>query len=206
VLADRRVESLRLRRLAPSVLVSPLTPERVAERLREVGYAPAAESPDGALLLRRPDAGRAPSRPRPLRRRPELAAPAASVVSVAVKAIRGGDRAVTSSRGMVVGGAISDVVPHSASSETLAVLQDAVTAGRAVWIGYLNAQGQASNRIIEPQRLAGGYLTAFDYRRDEPRTFAVHRITGVAELTDGELAASDTNDRADEPTPGTMVQ
>jgi hypothetical protein len=201
VLADRRVESLRLRRLAPSVLVSPLAPERVAERLREVGYAPAAESPDGALLLRRPDAGRAPARPRPLRRRPELAAPAASVVSVAVKAIRGGDRAVTSSRGLVVGGAISDVVPHSASSETLAVLQDAVRAGRAVWIGYLNAQGQASNRIIEPQRLSGGYLTAFDYRRDEPRTFAVHRITGVAELTDGEIVAN-----ADESTPGTMAQ
>jgi hypothetical protein len=203
VLADRRVESLRLRRLAPSVLISPLAPERVAERLREVGYAPAAESPDGALLLRRPDAGRAPARPRPLRRRPELAAPAASVVSVAVKAIRGGDRAVTSSRGMVVGGSASDVVPHSASSETLAVLQDALTAGRAVWIGYLNAQGQASNRIIEPQRLGGGYLTAFDYRRDEPRTFAVHRITGVAELTDAEALVD--ND-ADESTPGTMVQ
>jgi hypothetical protein len=202
VLADRRVESLRLRRLAPSVLVSPLAPERVAERLREVGYAPAAESPDGALLLRRPDAGRAPARPRPLRRRPELAAPAASVVSVAVKAIRGGDRAVTSSRGMVVGGAISDVVPHSASTETLAVLQDAVRAGRAVWIGYLNAQGQASNRIIEPQRLAGGYLTAFDYRRDEPRTFAVHRITGVAELTDAEVLV----DSDDQSTPGTMVK
>ncbi|HEY5454663.1 MAG TPA: helicase C-terminal domain-containing protein [Acidothermaceae bacterium] len=207
VLADRRVESLRLRRLAPSVLVSPLAPERVAERLRELGYAPAAESPDGALLLRRPDSGRAPSRPRPLRRRPELATPAASVVSVAVKAIRGGDRAVTSSRGMVVGGAISDVVPHSASTETLAILQDALRSGRAVWIGYLNAQGQASNRIIEPQRLAGGYLTAFDYRRDEPRTFAVHRITGVAELTDGEIATvTDTDDRADEPTPGTMVK
>ena len=201
VLADRRVESLRMRRLAPSVLVSPLAPDRVAERLREVGYAPAAESPDGALLLRRPDAGRAPARPRPLRRRPELGAPAASVVSVAVKAIRGGDRAVTSSRGMVVGSAMSDVVPHSASSETLAVLQDALTAGRAVWIGYLNAQGQASNRIIEPQRLSGGYLTAFDYRRDEPRTFAVHRITGVAELTDGEIVAN-----ADESTPGTMAQ
>jgi predicted DNA-binding transcriptional regulator YafY len=127
------------------------------------------------------------------------------VVSVAVKAIRGGDRAVTSTRGVVMGGAISDVVPHSASSQTLAVLQDALTSGRAVWIGYLNAQGQASNRIIEPQRLAGGYLTAFDYRRDEPRTFAVHRITGVAELTDGELA-TDSDDRADEPTPGTMVQ
>ncbi len=84
----------------------------------------------------------------------------------------------------MVGGSTSDVVPHSASSETLAILQDALTSGRAVWIGYLNAQGQASNRIVEPQRLSGGYLTAFDYRRDEPRTFAVHRITGVAELTD----------------------
>ena len=67
VLADRRVESLRLRRLAPSVIVSPLAPERVAERLRELGYAPAAETPDGALLLRRPDAapraGAAAARP-----------------------------------------------------------------------------------------------------------------------------------------------
>ena len=186
VLADRRAESLRLRRLSPTVVVSPLAPERVAERLRELGYAPAAETPDGALLLRRPDARRAPSRPRAPRRRPELAAPAASVIGLAVKAIRGGDRAVTAARGAVLGTSASDVVPHSASSETLAVLQDAVVSGRAVWIGYLNAQGQASNRIIEPQRLAGGYLTAYDYRRDEPRTFAVHRITGVAELDESD--------------------
>jgi hypothetical protein len=215
VLADRRVESLRLRRLAPSVLVSPLAPERVAERLREVGYAPAAESPDGALLLRRPDARRAPPRPRPFRRRPELAAPVSSVITLAVKAIRGGDRAVTAARGLVVGGSASDVLPHSASSETLSVLQDALRAGRAVWIGYLNAQGQASNRIVEPQRLAGGYLTAFDYRRDEPRTFAIHRITGVAELTEASSVADPDADLdsaldGDEPTAGrasgTMAQ
>jgi hypothetical protein len=199
VLADRRVESLRLRRLAPSVLVSPLAPERVAERLREVGYAPAAESPDGALLLRRPDSRRAPARARPLRRRPELAAPAGSVITLAVKAIRGGDRAVTAARGLVVGGSTSGVLPHSASSETLSVLQDALTSGRAVWIGYLNAQGQATNRIVEPQRLAGGYLTAFDYRRDEPRTFAIHRITGVAELS-GVAADADLDADLDEPT------
>jgi Helicase conserved C-terminal domain/WYL domain len=203
VLADRRVESLRLRRLAPSVLVSPLAPERVADRLRELGYAPAAESPEGALLLRRPDARRAPARPRALRRRPELTAPASSVVTLAVKAIRGGDRAVTAARGRVVGGSASDVLPHSASSKTLAVLQDALVSGRAVWIGYLNAQGQASNRIVEPQRLAGGYLTAFDYRRDEPRTFAIHRITGVAELTEVDADPDEpTADRAS----GTMNQ
>ena len=193
VLADRRVDSLRLRRLAPSVLVSPLTPERVAERLREAGYAPAAESADGALLLRRPDSRRAPSRPRPPRRRPELASPATSVLDLAVKAIRGGDRAVTASLGAVVGNTPSEnagVVPQSTSTDTLSLLQDAVVSGRAIWIGYLNAQGQASNRIIEPMRLAGGYLTAFDYRRDEPRTFAVHRITGVAELTEADAPSA----------------
>jgi Helicase conserved C-terminal domain/WYL domain len=189
VLADRRVESLRLRRLAASVLVSPLPPERVAERLRELGYAPAAENPDGGLLLRRPDARRAPARPRPARRRLEFASPPSAVVTLAVRAIRGGDLAATAAHGSVVGHATSGVVPQSASTETLSVLQDAVVAGRAVWIGYLNAQGQASSRIIEPQRLAGGYLTAFDYRRDEPRTFAVHRITGVAELTGDDLPA-----------------
>jgi len=111
------------------------------------------------------------------------------VLDLAVKAIRGGDRAVTASLGAVVGNTTSEnagVVPQSTSTDTLSLLQDAVASGRAIWIGYLNAQGQTSNRIIEPMRLAGGYLTAFDYRRDEPRTFAVHRITGVAELTEAD--------------------
>jgi predicted DNA-binding transcriptional regulator YafY len=62
------------------------------------------------------------------------------------------------------------------------MLHEAVATGSALLIGYLNAQGQASNRVVEPLRLAGGYLTAFDHRRDEVRTFAVHRITGVATI------------------------
>ena len=204
VLADRRVESLRLRRLSPSVVVSPLAPERVAERLREVGYAPAAESSGRRVVAasarcsvaRRRDQGRFAAVPNLPRRRHRSSASRC-------KAIRGGDRAVTRCAGSVLGGSASDVLPHSASSETLAVLQDAVRSGRAVWIGYLNAQGQASNRIIEPQRLAGGYLTAFDYRRDEPRTFAVHRITGVAELT---MARSMHRRRRHARAPGTMAQ
>jgi Helicase conserved C-terminal domain/WYL domain len=193
-LADRRLESLRLRRLSPTVAVSPLAPERIAERLRELGYAPAAETPDGSLLLRRLDARRAPSRPRPPRGRAEFAAPPASVVATAVRAIRGGDRAATALRGSIVGVTASGAVPQSASTDTLSVLQDAAIGGRAVWIGYLNAQGQASNRIVEPLRLAGGYLTAFDHRRDEVRTFAVHRITGVAELNEDVEAAATSVD------------
>ncbi len=184
LLADRRAQSLRLHRLAPSVLVSPLAPERVAERIREMGYAPAAENPDGALLLRRPDARRSSNRPHPARRRPEFASPVPAVIMVAVRAIRGGDRAVTAIRQTSTGVPASGVLPRSASRDTIALLQAALEDGSQLWIGYLNQQGQASNRIVEPIRLAGGYLTAFDHRHDETRTFAIHRITGVAQLED----------------------
>jgi hypothetical protein len=189
LIADRRAQSLRLHRLAPSVLISQLAPDRVADRLREMGYAPAAENPDGAILLRRPDARRAPNRPRPPRRRPEFGSPDDAVIGVAVKAIRGGDRAATAIRQPAVGTAASGVLPRSASRDTLALLQSAMEAGSPLWIGYLNQQGQASNRIVEPIRLAGGYLTAFDHRHDEVRTFAIHRITGVAtvELDDADV-------------------
>jgi hypothetical protein len=203
VLADRRAESLRLYRLAPTVAISPLAPERVAQRLRELGYAPGAESPDGGLLLRRPDARRTNARPRLARPRAEFAPPSTAMLAMAVRAIRGGDKAVTMTATMSKRAASdrepsSGVLPQSVASDTIATLHEAVAANRAVWIGYLNAQGQASSRIIEPLRLAGGYLTAFDHRHDEVRTFAVHRITGVAALESADGAPPDgaATDRA----------
>jgi predicted DNA-binding transcriptional regulator YafY len=106
------------------------------------------------------------------------------MLAMAVRAIRGGDKAASiasrAANAKRAGAASSDVLPQSVASDTLATLHAAVAANHPVWIGYLIAQGQASSRIVEPLRLAGGYLTAFDHRHDEVRTFAVHRITGVA--------------------------
>ncbi len=201
VLADRRAESLRLHRLAPTVAISALAPERVAQRLREIGYAPGAETADGGLLLRRPDARRTNARPRLARPRAEFAPPSTAMLAMAVRAIRGGDKAATMTK-RVAGdrpassNVSSDVLPQSVASDTIATLHEAVAANRAVWIGYLNAQGQASSRVVEPLRLAGGYLTAFDHRHDEVRTFALHRITGVAHLGEADSAPSDTTDEA----------
>lgn len=190
VLADRRAENLRLHRIAPTVAISPLAPERVAQRLREIGYAPGAETPEGGLLLRRPDARRTSARPRLARPRAEFASPSAAMLTMAVRAIRGGDKAATVAKRVVASAPTSsDVLPQSVASDTLTALHEAVAASRAVWIGYLNAQGQASSRIVEPLRLAGGYLTAFDHRHEELRTFAVHRITGVATLDDADPQA-----------------
>ncbi|WP_369268593.1 helicase-associated domain-containing protein, partial [Streptomyces harbinensis] len=50
VLADRRAEQLRLRRIAPTVVISGAPPEILLARLRELGLAPAAESAEGAVV------------------------------------------------------------------------------------------------------------------------------------------------------------
>ncbi|WP_344291864.1 WYL domain-containing protein, partial [Streptomyces synnematoformans] len=75
-------------------------------------------------------------------------------------------------------------LPRTSTAETLAVLQAAVLGNAAVWIGYVNADGAASQRVIAPVRVEGGYVTAYDHTADEVRTYPLHRITGAAELAD----------------------
>ena len=55
MLADRSLSALQLRRIAPTVIVSPVPASTTLEILRDGGYAPAAESADGGLLV--PTAG-----------------------------------------------------------------------------------------------------------------------------------------------------
>ncbi|WP_245900303.1 WYL domain-containing protein [Geodermatophilus normandii] len=58
-----------------------------------------------------------------------------------------------------------------------------------MWLGYVDAQGSGSQRVVQPVSLAGGFLQGWDERRQENRTFAVHRITSVA-LADEEAPAA----------------
>jgi predicted DNA-binding transcriptional regulator YafY len=64
-------------------------------------------------------------------------------------------------------------------SGSLAALREAVEAGAPVLIGYVDNHGSTSQRIVDPIRVEGGWLTAHDHRSDDTRTFAVHRITAV---------------------------
>ncbi|NUL15181.1 WYL domain-containing protein, partial [Streptomyces lunaelactis] len=75
-------------------------------------------------------------------------------------------------------------LPRTTSAETLATVQAAAMTGSALWIGYVNADGAASQRVIAPVRVEGGFVTAYDHTADEVRTYPLHRITGVAELAD----------------------
>jgi hypothetical protein len=183
VLADRRTQTLRLRRLAPTVVAVQASVDVVLERLRAMGLAPARESPEGALLVRRPDSRRTPDRRRPPRPRGGTAPLPDRVLTSAVHALRAGDRA-RAARRQLVG---SCAAQGTTAAQTLAVLQRAAQDRRPVWISYVDDSGTASDRVVETIRLAGGALTAYDHRRQAVRTFAVHRITGVApvEIPDG---------------------
>ena len=174
VLVAKRVQPLRLRRLAPTVLVSSSPLDLVLEALRAAGFAPAAEAPDGALLLAGPEARRTPLRARPHRHTEPSLPPEQAALSVT--ALRAGDLAARAARRAPV------TTTRSTTADTLAFLQSAARDRRQVWLGYVDAQGRATSRVVEPRGVEGGFITAWDHLRQEDRTFALHRVTGVADV------------------------
>ncbi|GHH90806.1 helicase-associated domain-containing protein [Streptomyces capillispiralis] len=187
ILADKRAAGLGLRRLAPTVLAAQAGPAGLLEGLRAMGFAPAAESAEGDVLISRADAHRTPPRtaPEPVPEGPPV--PDDTLLAAAIRAIRAGDLASTAPRKPAAGdGADSGEPPRTTAADTLATLQAAVLTGGSLWIGYVNAEGAASQRVIAPVRVEGGFVTAYDHTADEVRTYPLHRITGVAELADDE--------------------
>ncbi|MGW7466364.1 helicase C-terminal domain-containing protein [Streptomyces xantholiticus] len=186
ILADKRSQGLGLRRLAPTVLAAQADPKALLEGLRAMGYAPAAESAEGDVLITRAHARRTPPRtaPSPAPEGPPV--PDGTLLGAAVKAIRAGDMAATVARKPAAEqvGPRPGALPRTTSAETLATVQAAALTGSTLWIGYVNAEGTASQRVIAPVRVEGGFVTAYDHTADEVRTYPLHRITGVAELAD----------------------
>ncbi|MGN6246656.1 MAG: helicase-associated domain-containing protein [Motilibacteraceae bacterium] len=191
IVADRRSAQLRLRRLAPTVLAAQAPADTVLERLRAMGYAPAAETPEGDVVVRRPDARRTPPRQRPPRLVGEPPAPKQTLLSAAIKALRAGDKVAATPRRAAP--TTPGPLLRNSTADTLAAVQSAIADESPLWIGYVNGDGQASQRVIEPIALDGGHVSAFDHLRGEVRSFALHRITGVA-FVDGDPDDEDEDD------------
>jgi len=184
ILADRRLATLRLTRLADTVIASTTAVDVVLDRLREAGYAPSAENSEGAVVVRRRDERRTPPRPRPPRLSVEPPAPTEAMLAAAVRALRAGETAAAHRPAAVPDGAGSGRLPRSSTAETMAELRSALERQKPVWIGYADSTGTTTERVVEPLRLDGGFLTAYDLRTAEVRTFTVARITGVAAVAD----------------------
>lgn len=175
LLNDRKVASLRLRRLAPTIVVSQEDPEDVITVLTDAGYAPAAESSDGTLLIRRPQSQRAPRRT--TTQGAALPAVTDLLLDSALRAIRGGDKAVVAKRNPTA-------LPKS--SEMVLFLQDAIQEQASLWIGFADVDGGVSQRIVDPMSLSRGVLIGFDHTAGEVRRFPIYRITAVALVEQGE--------------------
>jgi predicted DNA-binding transcriptional regulator YafY len=61
----------------------------------------------------------------------------------------------------------------------MGALRQAVARRASVLIAYVDNHGASTERVVDPVRVEGGWLTAYDHRSDDTRTFAVHRITAV---------------------------
>jgi hypothetical protein len=171
-----KAASLGLRRIAPTVLVASTPIDVLLPRLRELGAAPVVEAADGTVHVARPDQRRART-PRERRGAGVRAARESAHLAQVVTAIRAGDRATTSRAATAAPEALTP-------SGSLAALREAIEEQATVLIGYVDNHGTSGERVVDPVRVEGGWLTAYDHRSDDTRTFAVHRITSVRPVPD----------------------
>ena len=163
-------QALGLRVLAPTVAVSQAPISEVLAALRDAGFAPAAEDSTGTIVDIRARGARVTT---PQRRRPHRPIPRPSGESLsAVVAVL---RKVTTAPFASV-----RVDPAVAMS----LLQRAAQRQDTVVIGYVDAAGVATQRVVSPITVAGGQLVAFDSASSRAREFAIHRITSVVSADD----------------------
>ncbi|AYE97674.1 DNA-binding protein [Mycobacterium paragordonae] len=164
-------EGLQLRALAPTVAVSPATIAEVLAALRTAGFAPAAEDSTGAIVDVRTRGARVAAPPQRRAYRP-VPRPSNETLNAVVGVLR-----------KVTAAPFGNIRVDPAVSMSL--LQRAAKDQDTVLIGYLDAAGVATQRVVSPIVVRGGQLVAFDSGSGRMRDFAIHRITSVMSADDG---------------------
>lgn len=179
MLAHKVAASLELRRIAESVVISPFSLIDVLSELREAGFTPTAEGPDGRVVDLRPSGRRIPARSRSRAGAPASSVPSEERLRTVVDNLRSADRAAATRRRSQV--SVPAGTGGSASlSSTLAALRDAVNAQETVWIGLVDSRGTASQHVLRPTRIGGGVLEGEDTDSGDLRRLPLHLITTVA--------------------------
>lgn len=179
LVSDREAADLRLRRLAPTVAVSPVRTREVLDLLRAAGYAPMQESADGAVVITAGERRRVPKRRYGVRRPAAAPQPSAEQLAAAVIALRAGDRAARAARHLPVS---TSMLPGVTTAATLDLLQRAARERCHVWLTYVDSTGNATGRVVRPLSVGGGFLRAEDDQTATLHTFALHRITAAARV------------------------
>lgn len=169
VLAHPDTGELELRRIAPTVAVSPLPLIEVLAGLRAAGFTPAAEDTGGVVLdltdrgrrtspRRRSTAAGLPPEPDPAQR------------AALVSRMRAGEAMAGTRRGNL----------EPANGSTVDLLRSAAASGRNVWIGFVDGHGVAGERVLEPVSVGGGVVEGRDAVDGAVHRVPLHRITSIA--------------------------
>jgi len=170
ILHDRRLDHLRMRKLAPQVVISDVESHELMRVLRDAGYLPAAENATGVLVTA-PTLRRAKARPKPPRVTAELSTPSELLIASALRALRAGERASSHK---------PREVPRTTANETVDLLHQYIEERASLTIGYADTNGGVSNRLIDPLSISLGTLVARDHATGEITHFRIPRITGVS--------------------------
>lgn len=171
LVADPDLHLLQLRRIAPTVVVSPVTAATVLALVREHHHGVVAETSDGGVVLSQGTSARAPS----------PTSPAATVVRSPVRedalalvsALRAGEDRVDKAPHP------GPRIPNMDPSMSVTLLLDAAADGHAVWIGYVDPNGSLRRMLFRPNAVDGGRVTGTPDDPSAPRALPIHRITGV---------------------------
>ncbi|WP_344128620.1 helicase C-terminal domain-containing protein, partial [Luedemannella flava] len=204
----RSLAALGLVQLAPTVLTSAVGPAETMAALRAGGYSPAAEDATGAVVVERvtprragplawlADGADAPSTgavDEPSAERLAATLLAGPPYEEPVRVRR--PPTVPAQGGPIPGLEDLDVDDETAysvllevirtyatrlSPEEVDLLADALTAEEAVKITYRDAEGDVTQRVVEPLSIDGHVMEAWCHLRDAERVFALSRITSVA--------------------------
>jgi hypothetical protein len=164
LLHHRGAAELKLRAIAPTVLVSPAPVEVLLPALRALGVAAVSEAADGTVEVTGPTRRRAARPPSVARAAAQAREPAR--IAAVVKALRAGD----ASAGPRQAGRL-------APGDTLARLREAAETATPVVIAYADGSGQVSEQTVRPVRVDGGVVVAT--ARAGVRSFALHRVQDV---------------------------
>ncbi len=168
-LADRTLGLLQLRRIAPTVVISPVPAGTVLDVLREQQYGPVAEGGDGGVVLATRRLSRSTRRGGPAVRTSTVDTDLASRI---VTAMRTGEAGRAPHRSGGLPAATDPTV-------TQAVLREAAAERVPVWISYADDVGGVQPYLLRPLAVEAGRVRGTVGEQDVPRTFSIHRIRGA---------------------------
>lgn len=164
------VVKLGVRLLAPTVAVCQAPIGELLAALRGAGFAPAAEDSSGAIVDLRRRGARVAAAPVHRRFR-SMPTPNPDALAAVVSMLR---RVHSSPLG---GHRLDPAI-------AIALLHQAALHGKEILLGYVDAAGVATQRVVTPLYVNGGHLMAFDSAQGRMREFAVHRVTSVLSTDD----------------------